>query len=269
MHRLLRELDRLDAGRITGRPRRPGDGRRRGTTVAVGVVVVGAVVLSVAHDTLGISVTAQGLHHRHRLLPEAHAGTAAGSFDFKLTQTVRPGQPVTYDPCRPVELEVNEDLAPAGADTLLHQALARMSAASGLELTVVGHTHRLPGETPTTGDRRPGLVAWTTPEQLPGLRGRVVGLGGSTAVTDGMTGLRQYVTGTVSLDAPTLSAELHRPGGPAEVRAVMMHELGHLLGLGHVHDPGELMDADNVGRVTLGPGDRRGLAAVGSGHCFP
>jgi hypothetical protein len=40
------------------------------------------------------------------------------------------------------------------------------------------------------------------------------------------------------------------------------------VGLDHVEDPGELMYADNVGRVTLGPGDRRGLAALGSGQCF-
>jgi hypothetical protein len=33
-------------------------------------------------------------------------------------------------------------------------------------------------------------------------------------------------------------------------------------------DPGELMHADNVGRLALGPGDREGLAALGSGRCF-
>ena len=38
-----------------------------------------------------------------------------------------------------------------------------------------------------------------------------------------------------------------------------MHELGHVVGLGHVDDPCELMNADNKGRTSFGSGDLRGL----------
>jgi Matrixin len=48
---------------------------------------------------------------------------------------------------------------------------------------------------------------------------------------------------------------------------VVMHELGHLVGLAHVRDPGELMAESNLERRDLGPGDRQGLAAVGAGSC--
>ena len=47
-----------------------------------------------------------------------------------------------------------------------------------------------------------------------------------------------------------------------------MHELGHVVGLAHVHDASELMNPENVGLTRLGPGDRAGLAALGSGRCF-
>jgi predicted Zn-dependent protease len=72
----------------------------------------------------------------------------------------------------------------------------------------------------------------------------------------------------VALDAPQLKRVLSRRHGRELVRAIIVHELGHLVGLDHVNDPGELMHADNVGRLALGPGDREGLAALGSGRCF-
>jgi len=48
-----------------------------------------------------------------------------------------------------------------------------------------------------------------------------------------------------------------------------MHELGHVVGLAHVHDPAQIMFNDNIGQTDLGDGDRRGLAALGAGPCRP
>ena len=69
------------------------------------------------------------------------------------------------------------------------------------------------------------------------------------------------------LDSPQLAEVLSRPNGRSLVRAIVMHELGHVVGLGHVKDPGELMYEGNVGRLGFGPGDREGLAALGRGRC--
>jgi hypothetical protein len=134
----------------------------------------------------------------------------------------------------------------------------------------VGTTDDEPGRRPTDRIARaqPALIAWSEPTTVPGLTGRVAGLGGSVAVSDEYTGRMRYVTGTVTLDAPQLTRVLHRPGGPVQVRAIILHELGHLVGLDHVDDPGELMYKDNVGSLDLGPGDREGLAALGAGRCF-
>ena len=71
----------------------------------------------------------------------------------------------------------------------------------------------------------------------------------------------------MALDTPVLTTILSRPDGEAEVRAIVMHELGHVVGLAHVDDPRELMYADNVGQKAFGPGDLTGLAALGRGRC--
>ncbi|WP_240721531.1 matrixin family metalloprotease [Pseudarthrobacter sp. NamE5] len=57
------------------------------------------------------------------------------------------------------------------------------------------------------------------------------------------------------------------PDGSALVRAVIMHELAHVVGLDHVNDPTQLMYEENSGQ--LGTGDRTGLAMLGSGECVP
>ncbi len=47
----------------------------------------------------------------------------------------------------------------------------------------------------------------------------------------------------------------------------MLHEIAHVIGLDHVAEPTELMAVRNNGQVELGPGDRQGLAKLGSLHC--
>ncbi|GAA4288805.1 matrixin family metalloprotease [Georgenia daeguensis] len=194
----------------------------------------------------------------------------AGSFAFIQEQL---GDPVTYNPCEPIRYVVNDALAPAGGAGLVVEALATVSAATGLVFEDSGRTDepadpdRQPRDVLRYGlDASPVLVAWTGPEQVPDLAGEVVGVAGSVSEGVGGSAMR-YVSGTVYLDAADLTVILQRPDGAAQVRAIVTHELGHLVGLDHVDDPGELMYAENVGRTELGPGDRQGLAVLGSGSC--
>lgn len=48
----------------------------------------------------------------------------------------------------------------------------------------------------------------------------------------------------------------------------MLHELGHLVGLAHIEDRGELMHPWSSRLRDFGPGDREGLANLGSGRCY-
>jgi len=179
---------------------------------------------------------------------------------------------VAYDPCRPVRVVVRPDNAPPGGQQLIEEAVGAVSAATGLQFVDAGTTTEAPStqREPYQPERygrqwAPVLIAWSDPVEHPDLAGDVVGLGGSTArQVDGEPLV--YVTGQVVLDAPSLTTAMERP---EQVRAVIMHELAHVVGLTHVDDPGQLMYADNVGVTDFAVGDRAGLARLGAGTCVP
>ncbi len=79
-----------------------------------------------------------------------------------------------------------------------------------------------------------------------------------------------YVTGGVELDAAQVANILPRPGGHQVVRAVVLHELGHLVGLGQVTSASQLMYPQALpGMTDFGAGDLTGLAVLGRGSCRP
>jgi hypothetical protein len=205
-------------------------------------------------------------------LPPASSGSTA----YVLQTSPDPGQPfVAYDPCRPVHYVVRPDNSPPGTDRLIEEAVSVVSAASGLQFVYDGTTDEGPSETRDTYQPErygkkwaPVLITWSTPEEAPELAGKVAGTGGSASVQ--ISG-EPYVsvTGQVTLDAPALAETLVRPDGPPLVRAIIMHELAHVLGLDHVDDPTQLMHEENTGQFDFGDGDRAGLALLGTGACVP
>ncbi|WP_235008790.1 matrixin family metalloprotease [Arthrobacter sp. SLBN-122] len=205
---------------------------------------------------------------------------STGSTAYVLQESPKAGQPlVAYDPCRPVHYVVRPDNALAGGDTLIREAVAAASQASGLQFVYDGTTAEAPSDDrqafqPDRYGKRwaPVLIAWSTPDESHALAGDVAGLGGSGYAQAAGQPLLPLVlaAGQVRLDAPDLADILaSRPQGAAEVRAVIMHELGHVLGLDHVKDPTQLMYAENMGVTDFAAGDRAGLALLGTGPCVP
>ena len=198
-----------------------------------------------------------------------------GPFEFMSVQPQHGAKPVAYDPCRPLHLIVNNHTAPPGAAQLLQQAVAEVGTATGLDLVLDGATDEPPSDDRPAyqrdryGDRwAPVLVAWSDPGESPRLAGDVAGEGGSASLDlpDGSV----YVTGAVTLDGPQLATILSNPGGTVVARTIVLHELGHLVGLGHVNDPTQLMYPTTDGQLAdYGAGDRLGLRQLGQGHCFP
>jgi hypothetical protein len=200
-----------------------------------------------------------------------------GSKAFVLQESPEPGQAfVAYDPCRPIHFVVRPENQVPGGDILIQQAVSAVSNASGFQFIYDGTTEEAPAEEreafqPDRYGKRwaPMLIAWSTPEETPGLSGNIAGDGGSNyAHATGQPLV--LVAGQVRLDAPDLAGiQASRPNGDEYVRAIVMHELGHVLGLDHVNDPTQLMHADNMGLLDFSDGDRAGLAILGNGPCVP
>ena len=233
-------------------------GRRR---VYLVVVLVGLIVFLVDSGNALIAPTVV----RFRLADPDVFGHGVYAF----SDTSR-GQPVTFSSCRSVRVVVNDELRPRGGEGVVEQAVAAASAASGLAMTIVGSTDELPSSDRALEQSRygqgwaPVLISWSSPDVTPALAGSRIGQGGPRGFTPSTGPV--FVTGQVSLDTPQLE-ELLDHGRVDEVRAVVMHELGHVLGLAHVDSPFELMSSESHGLTEYGPGDLAGLARLGEGPC--
>lgn len=257
----------------------PPPGRRRGAVLWAGAAVLGAVMLagtaSYAASTGSTYLKARlaGLPtppadaRPTRILPAVVAPDAPGRYAY---MRVRPdGSPVTYDPCRPIHVVINPAGAPPGGEQSVHNALARLSAATGLSFVVDGHSAHVPltGRPVRDDDGwAPVLLGWGTEGTDPDLAGPVAGLGGSIAVQVDGPGTERYVTGEVLLDADVMRG-FGTARGHRDMESVAVHELAHVLGLDHVPADSELMSPTYIGIRDLGPGDRAGLARLGQGSC--
>jgi hypothetical protein len=194
----------------------------------------------------------------------ANGSSGAGTYAFLERQPT--GAPVTYSSCRsiPVEFNLHGVDDPEATRHLLLQALGEASAASHLNLVYARDTNRRPRANWGTLGGYPVLIAFADASEIPLMDG-VAGRGGSSWTDVG--GRSTYISGQIVLERLFWNRQLDTWHGEDEARAVVMHELGHVLGLGHVQDNGELMNEDNIGRTQWGPGDRKGLALLGRGPC--
>ncbi|MDQ0754056.1 matrixin family metalloprotease [Arthrobacter sp. B3I4] len=198
---------------------------------------------------------------------------ASRSTSYKFLATNADGSPVGYSPCRPLHYVVNAALAPEGGADLVNNAIETVSKATGIRFINDGATteapspSRAPYQKDAYGERwAPLLIAWTTPEQAPQLKGPVIGTGGSTHFSFG-DGPKSFVTGSLELDAPQIRTDLGRGDGSAYATAVILHELGHVMGLEHVDDPTQLMYPEIGAPDGLAAGDLNGLHELARAQC--
>lgn len=274
----------------TWSPPAPSAVRRRGSTLRALLVV--AVVLGlgfVATEVFGLQLPggAPGVADAAPGFPTpghdsedeplgvplpAPEGGGTHAFSARQPDT---GDPIAYDPCRPIHYVVRPDNTPAGGDALLEEAIARVSEVTGLQFVYDGLTDerptrdREPFQPDRYGDRwAPVVIAWETAEENPSFLTAIAGEAGSQWMSIG-GGPGVLVTGAVSLDEAEFDRILATPGGEAFARAIVLHELAHLVGLDHVTDSSQLMYPTASDVLDFAPGDLTGLAALGAGVCEP
>ncbi len=176
--------------------------------------------------------------------------------------------------CRQIHY-VTSGVPPRGAERIVAEAVREISQATGLQVVDDGATSELPEAQrgPYLPQRygkvwAPVLVAWTTPTAVPDLVGDTAGWTGPVSAST-RTGLQVYVSGAAYLDRDQLAIS-RTAKGKTVARSIVVHELGHLLGLAHVADATQLMNAVvEPGIDGLQAGDREGLAVLGQGDCAP
>lgn len=183
--------------------------------------------------------------------PAAQPSSPPSTGPYTLMYTVTGGY-ARWNPCAILRYAINADRASTAQLALLDDVVHEAEAATGIDFVFVGYTSAgLDGTPPPGADV---VLAFTDQTASPQL-GSAVGLGGGSFVNlGGGTGrvIRGFAIFVADYGTSTYQREL------------MLHEIAHTLGLGHVNDPSEVMNPYVVNVPHYAGGDSQGLWMVGA-----
>lgn len=188
--------------------------------------------------------------------------------------------PARFNPCEPVPFVLNDTLAPPGGVDDLRTAFDELASATGITFVEEGTTdeplgiQREPYQPERYGRRwAPILVGWSAlgiPQRPDGSGDDIIVVGRGRPLRVGDV----LVSGVLELNADAVidrSTGAPLPGGfgAGVTRGrVMLHELGHVVGLGHAGSPAQLMYPElaehTAPTAAFGVGDLAGLRLLGA-----
>ncbi len=216
------------------------------------------------------------------LLDTSILGTASSSWTVDVRPTYTPAgratqhsystsSPARWNPCATIGYRVNARYAPAGATADVKEAFRRMSQATGFRFAYRGTTSRIPqaGGNSWYPAGTHIVVAWASPSQTTMLNGYPRAAGVGAAITSG-----GYINGDgtsvskILRGAVVVNTRYTYPGGfgAGTTRGdIVLHELGHTLGLGHTAGTRQIMYSRMTSYAArLGRGDLNGLYKRGA-----
>lgn len=176
------------------------------------------------------------------------------------------GRVSRWNPCRRIGYRVNLHSAPADALADVKEAVGRVSQATGLRFTYLGTTAKVPTNDNSYGDADV-LVAWRTPTQYP--FGDAIAVGPRHAYpgyrTTGGKPVNAITHGAVILNS-AFNVRIPHGFGPGSRGELLMHELGHVVGLDHAPAMSQVMyrAVEPTSLARYGAGDLAGLDLVGA-----
>jgi hypothetical protein len=194
--------------------------------------------------------------------------------DFRFLKRATGGAPVRWNPCETITYAVNTRGAKSPVRQDLKEALRRVPQATGVEFESVGTTKEL-FMSAYLRMRYRGVIRkaeliliWVDHHDYEAILRRLHDRRPSIAFAKTMAGLYvdrdQYFGGIIVMDA---DATARRGFGYRYAHgSVLLHELGHIMGLDHVKDPDQLMYTGRHPNYFLrdfGPGDLEGLRRLG------
>jgi hypothetical protein len=230
------------------------------------------------------SPTCPGQDH---LSPDANGVARPGvqpSFDYTFLFVEDGCRPARFNPCAPVRYTLNRRLATDADVADLEEALRKTSVATGLEFEYAGSSDADPLRVPPVVRGADGSLSWP-PVHIgwshlgsgAGLRQQdavrdtpdvVVGGGGRPVVMNNVITTGNLV---LNLDAVT-DTDTNRPvphgfGPGVNWGRIMLHELAHVIGLGHVESRTSIMNEaltqQTISSSEWGVGDLIGLRQLG------